>query len=432
METRARYALIGLFMLAVILASFAFVYWLENKGGFGEREIYDVRFEGSVSGLLVGSSVLFNGIRVGEVTRLALNPAKPQEVIATLSVVKNTPIRSDTDVEIQSQGLTGGVAVVLQGGSADSGPPPSEGSGPPTLTAGPGAADWTQAARDAFQRVDDVLAKNAEALNSAITNIDTFSDALARNSNKVDGILAGLERMTGGGGAGGSGSPLYSLAAVTSTSPATDKTASWQLIVPEPSTLMSFNTDKILLRPAADESMPLENARWSDNLTVMFQTKVLQSFENAGYAKFVSRTSDSIDSNYQLPIDIRRFHISTSGEPTAEISFLAKVVSPEGKIIDARLFEGSAPAEGTGAKTYVEALSGVFVKLETELVDWAASTLDAAPPPPAPKAPPGDMPETPGPGDMPPAPEGEPAQPAPDNAPPVTVEPPAAPDQPTP
>ena len=37
METRARYALIGLFMLAVILASFAFVYWLENKGGFGKR-----------------------------------------------------------------------------------------------------------------------------------------------------------------------------------------------------------------------------------------------------------------------------------------------------------------------------------------------------------------------------------------------------------
>ena len=37
METRARYALIGAFMLAVIAASFAFVYWLENKGGFGQR-----------------------------------------------------------------------------------------------------------------------------------------------------------------------------------------------------------------------------------------------------------------------------------------------------------------------------------------------------------------------------------------------------------
>jgi phospholipid/cholesterol/gamma-HCH transport system substrate-binding protein len=64
METRSRYALIGLFMLAVILASFAFVYWLENKGGFGQREVYQIRFQGSVSGLLVGSAVLFNAIRV--------------------------------------------------------------------------------------------------------------------------------------------------------------------------------------------------------------------------------------------------------------------------------------------------------------------------------------------------------------------------------
>ena len=54
METRARYALIGAFMLAVIAASFAFVYWLENKGGFGERAYYRVRFENSVSGLQAG------------------------------------------------------------------------------------------------------------------------------------------------------------------------------------------------------------------------------------------------------------------------------------------------------------------------------------------------------------------------------------------
>ena len=45
METRARYALIGLFMLAVILASFGFVYWLENKGGFAQRKTYQVQQE---------------------------------------------------------------------------------------------------------------------------------------------------------------------------------------------------------------------------------------------------------------------------------------------------------------------------------------------------------------------------------------------------
>src|SRR6185369_10032244 len=115
METRARYALIGFFMLAVILASFAFVYWLENKGGFSQRTNYQVRFDSSVSGLLVGSAVLFNGIRVGEVTDLTLDPEHPEQVVATIGVVQGTPVRSDTQVGLESQGLTGGAAVTLLG-----------------------------------------------------------------------------------------------------------------------------------------------------------------------------------------------------------------------------------------------------------------------------------------------------------------------------
>ena len=118
METRARYALIGLFMLAVIAASFGFVYWLENKGGFSQRDVYQVKFQGSVSGLLVGSAVLFNGMRVGEVTELGLKADAPQDVTATIAVERDTPIRSDTEVSIETQGLTGGAAVALKGGTS--------------------------------------------------------------------------------------------------------------------------------------------------------------------------------------------------------------------------------------------------------------------------------------------------------------------------
>ena len=157
METRARYALIGLFILAMIAATFGFVYWLENKGGFAERETYQIKFQGSVSGLLIGSAVLFNGIRVGEVTGLGLNADAPQDVIATIAVARGTPIRSDTVVNIETQGLTGGAAVALKGGSASSPLAAGEGGAPALLIAAPQAGqDWTQAARDAFQRVDDI------------------------------------------------------------------------------------------------------------------------------------------------------------------------------------------------------------------------------------------------------------------------------------
>ena len=98
METRANYVLIGLFTLAVVLGVFGFIYWFQNIGGSGERSFYRVRFEGSVSGLRTGSSVMFNGIRVGEVTGLQLDPTKPQQVVVNIAIDKNVAVREDTDV----------------------------------------------------------------------------------------------------------------------------------------------------------------------------------------------------------------------------------------------------------------------------------------------------------------------------------------------
>jgi phospholipid/cholesterol/gamma-HCH transport system substrate-binding protein len=380
METRARYALIGLFMLAVIIASFAFVYWLENKGGFGERTAYQIRFGGSTSGLLVGSSVLFNGIRVGEVTGLGLDPEHPEQVVATIGVDPGTPIRSDTQVGIETQGLTGGAVVTLRGGSATAEAVPPQG----VLMAPPQAGqDWTQAARDAFQRVDDVLAENSDALQSAITNIDTFAGALARNSDKVDGILAGLEKMTGGGTSQAQ-AHLFDLVAANKLPSPPQQAPSWLLVVPEPTTLMGFNTDKILLQPASGESADLPNAKWSDNLPVLFQDKVIQSFENAGYAKSISRTREGITGDYQLLIDIRSFHVSTATEPTvADIAFVAKVLDKDGKIVGAHDFQATAPAKGSDARAYVAALDEAFAKLQSDLLVWTTEMISSAPPAPA-------------------------------------------------
>ncbi|HUU66153.1 MAG TPA: ABC-type transport auxiliary lipoprotein family protein [Methyloceanibacter sp.] len=398
METRARYALIGLFMLAVLLASFGFVYWLENKGGFGERETYRVQFESSVSGLLVGSAVLFNGIRVGDVTGIALNPEAPQQVIATIGVTKNTPIREDTRVNVEQQGLTGGVAVTLTGGTSTT--PIESNGGAPTLVAPPGVGqDWTQSARDAFQQVETILNQNATPLNEAINNIEVFTDALARNADKVDGILAGIEKMTGGGK---DNSPLYSLKAATDLPPPPEQAPKWQLLISEPTTLLAFNTDKILTQPAPDESLPLDNARWSDSLPILAQAQLAQTFENAGYAQSVTRTPGDFVSNYQLQIDIRQFHVVTTGEPTARIVFLAKILNPNGEIVGTHQFEASAPAAGSDARAYVDALSKAFDKIEVDILDWTTAQIDAVPVAPVtvePPAMPEDMP-----GDMPPAP----------------------------
>jgi phospholipid/cholesterol/gamma-HCH transport system substrate-binding protein len=157
METRARYVLIGLFTLAVTLAAFTFVYWMENAGGIGQRTQYRVRFSTPVSGLMSGSVVMFNGIRVGEVTGLKLDRKDPRQVEVVISVDPSTPVRTDTLVTIEFQGLTAVPAIFLSGGSP--GAPAVEGKGGdiPLLTADPAAGlSMMQAGRQVL-RFDNLL-----------------------------------------------------------------------------------------------------------------------------------------------------------------------------------------------------------------------------------------------------------------------------------
>ena len=377
METRARYALIGLFILAVVGAGFGFVYWLENKGGFGERETYRIQFQSAVPGLYVGSAVLFNGIRVGDVTSVSLNPAQPQQVLATISVMKDTPIREDTVVNVEQQGLTGGVAVTLTGGTSNE--PLTTETGVATLVAPPSVGrDWTQSARDAFQQVEDILDQNAVPLNEAIENIEVFTDALARNADKVDGIQAGIQRMTGGGK---ESAILYSLKPAGDLPPAPETPPGWKLIIPEPSTLLAFNTDKIMTRPAPDESLPLDGPRWSDSLPILVQAKLVETFENAGYANSVSRTIGDFPNADTLSIDIRRFDVVTEGDPVAKIIILAKLQGPDGSIIDSKKFEADAPAKGKEPRDYIAALMDAFAAVSRNILEWTTQTLAKVPAP---------------------------------------------------
>ena len=114
MEDRAKYVLVGLFTFAVILGAFGFVYWLHATSGTKDTMAYRVIFSGAVTGLRPGAPVLFNGIRVGEVSELKLTD-NPAEVAAILAVGPKTPVRSDTTVTLDYAGLTGIASVSLKG-----------------------------------------------------------------------------------------------------------------------------------------------------------------------------------------------------------------------------------------------------------------------------------------------------------------------------
>jgi len=198
METRANYIVIGLFVVSVVFAAFAFIFWFHNIGGTAKQAVYIVRFDGSASGLRPGSAVLFNGIRMGEVAKLALNPADPHQVLATVEIDVKAPIRTDTKVGLDFQGLTGIASVALTGGTASAPALVSTDGQPPVLIADPSASqDVTRAVREVLQRIDLLLAENG-TLNNTFKNVEAFSATLARNSQRIDNILAGLENLSGG------------------------------------------------------------------------------------------------------------------------------------------------------------------------------------------------------------------------------------------
>jgi phospholipid/cholesterol/gamma-HCH transport system substrate-binding protein len=196
METRANFVLIGTFTLAVIAAAFGFVLWFQNLHTTKARSPLRIVFEGPAAGLRNGGSVNFNGIRVGEVMSVKLD--NPRRVVALAMVENNAPIRKDTLVGLEFQGLTGVAAISLKGGEVAAPAVPLDEDGIPILTADPNALqDVTEAIRGTLQNINRVVADNQQSVKNSLRNVEAFTATLARNSERIDAIMVKIDAVMG-------------------------------------------------------------------------------------------------------------------------------------------------------------------------------------------------------------------------------------------
>ncbi len=373
METRARYLVIGAFVLVCVFAAFGFVYWIKNNVGIG-RTIYRVEFEQPVSGLTPGSAVLFNGIRVGAVVTVGLSPQDPKRVTTTIAVDQGTPVHTDTQVGVSFQGLTGAPAISLNGGSLAAPVPASLNGLPPLLTASSNAGrTLTELAQATLGKIDDILAENKEPLHTAIVGISTFADTLGRNSKRLENLLGGLEKLTGVGGSKETPA-VYDLVPPTSF-PAFNKTIEQQMVVGDPNVILAYDTQKILVKAADGTYSDVENARWADNLPKLVQAKMIQAFENAHQLTKVSRPIDQLEAAYKLDLGIRNFQISLLPAPTALVEITARLLDDKGKVAEARIFKVAVPAKGTNGPEAVAALNEAFAQAATQIVVWTVGLI---------------------------------------------------------
>jgi len=215
-----------------------------------------------------------------------------------------------------------------------------------------------------------VLSENAGPLNDAIGNIGTFAEALARNSSRLDGIVAGLERMTGG--TTPQRKVIYDLVAADGFE-TPRRPLPTGLTLAEPTATTRLQTQRFLFA-SGEEPEDFANAQWSDSLPALIQSKLLQSFENYDIAHAPLRADLGNEGSLRLVVDLRRFEINSAGQPEVSIAVSAKLVGSGSHLQAARVFEKSAPLEGITPAKAAAAFNRAFDALAHELVAWTAST----------------------------------------------------------
>ncbi len=191
METRAHYVLIGAFMISAALLAIFFALWLGGSDGEYTDE-YDVIFNERVSGLSEGSDVRFNGIKVGDVRSLRLAPNDPEQVIARVRILRNTPVKADTEAELELVGVTGLAIIQFTGGTPESMMLKDvTRQRVPRIIASPSVvADILAGGTDIIAGAQRLLdEKNTEALTRILEDIEIITDSLAGKDDELAQIV---------------------------------------------------------------------------------------------------------------------------------------------------------------------------------------------------------------------------------------------------
>ena len=181
METRAHHVLIGAFTVVVVVLAVLFALWLGKSSLSKQHHYYDIVFTEAVTGLSTGSPVQYNGIQVGQVSQLKLDPRDPRKVLARIQIAADTPIKVDTRAKLGLLGLTGVAFVQLTGGAPDS---------PPLM---PTPENPVPVIKSESSALTKLLASGSDV----VTNLNGILDRLGRivSQQNVDRISQTLENI---------------------------------------------------------------------------------------------------------------------------------------------------------------------------------------------------------------------------------------------
>jgi len=193
MKARASNLIIGFTALTVAAAAVLGVLGFQKINGMRQQAPLRIVFEGSASGLRKGGNVNFAGVQIGTIKSLKLD--NPRKVVALAMVDSSAPIRKDTVVGLEFQGLTGIAAISLTGGAATAPPVPLDEDGIPLLRAD---VSEIESIRDSLHNVDRILVGNQALVKDALLSFETYTASLASKGEAIESIMRKAENAFSG------------------------------------------------------------------------------------------------------------------------------------------------------------------------------------------------------------------------------------------
>ena len=199
------YAVVGAFVLVLGAVLIAGVLWLASGGAFQKQyDLYLAIEDESVAGLNLNAPVKYNGVDVGKVRQIQLDPSNPERVNLLFAIERGTPIKEDTVAVLKTQGLTGIAYVELSGGAGDA---PllraAAGSEYPVIRTKPSlSARLENVLTNVLAKLDStsnninsILSdENRAAFKNALADIATVSRTVAARKDTLDAGMANAAR----------------------------------------------------------------------------------------------------------------------------------------------------------------------------------------------------------------------------------------------
>jgi len=176
--------LVGGTTLAVIAAALSGLLIYKKVHALRNQSPLRIVFNGSASGLRRGGMVTFDGVPAGEIMSIKLE--NPTRIVARIMLDDAAPIRKDTAVGIEFQGLTGVANIALLGGDPSAPPPAQDKDGVPVLT-----ADWSeqQSITDTLHKVDHLLMDNRTSIKDGLLSFENYTASLQSQGTAIDSAL---------------------------------------------------------------------------------------------------------------------------------------------------------------------------------------------------------------------------------------------------